>query len=90
MVNYRRRRGQAAKLQLKFVGPYAAVEVMPKHMYKIERTGQVFIQNEARLKPYWASRDAVGEAPPSLEPHRIDKGNLLLLAAMLMVHCNYI
>jgi len=29
MINYRRRRGQAAKLQPKFVGPYAVVEVMP-------------------------------------------------------------
>jgi len=70
MVNYRRLRGQAAKLQPKFVGPYAVVEVMPNHMYKIECSGQVSIQNEARLKPYWASPDAVGEAPPLLEPRR--------------------
>jgi len=71
MVNYRRRRGQAAKLQPKFVGPYAVVEVMPNHTYKIERSGQVSIQNEVCLKPYWASPDAVGEAPPSLlEPRR--------------------
>jgi len=64
MINYRRRRGQAAKLQPKFVGPYAVVEVMPNHTYKLERSGQVSIQNETRLKPYWASPDAVGEAPP--------------------------
>jgi len=64
MVNYRRRRGQAAKLQLKFVGPYAVVEVMPNHTYKIERSGQVSIQYEARLKLYWASPDAEGEALP--------------------------
>jgi len=31
MVNYRRRRGQAAKLQPKLVGPYAVVEVMSNH-----------------------------------------------------------
>jgi len=70
MVNYRRRRGQATKLQPKFVGPYAVVEVMPNHTYKIERSVQVFIQNEARLKPYWASPDAVGEASALLEPRR--------------------
>jgi len=71
MINYRRRRGQAAKLQPKFVGPYAVVEVMPNHTYKLERSGQVSIQNETRLKPYWASPDAVGEAPPLLlEPRR--------------------
>jgi len=64
MVSYRRHREQAAKLQPKFVGPYAVVEVMPNHTYKLERSGQVSIQNEARLKPYWASPDAVGEAPP--------------------------
>jgi len=71
MVNYRRCRGQAAKLQSKFVGPYAVVEVMPNHTYKLERSGQVSIQNETRLKPYWASLDAVGKAPPPLlEPRR--------------------
>jgi len=64
MVNYRRRRGQAAKLQPKVVGRYAVVEVMPNHTYKLERSGQVSIQNEARLKPYWASPGAAGVAPP--------------------------
>jgi len=70
IVNYRRCRGQAAKLQPKFVGPYAVVEVMPNHTYKLERSGQVSVQNEARLKPYWASPGAAGEAPPLLEPRR--------------------
>ena len=63
MVNYRRRRGQAAKLQPKFVGPYAVVEVMPNHTSRLERSGQISVQNEARLKPYWASPGAAGEAP---------------------------
>jgi len=71
MINYRRPRGQAAKFQPKFVGPYAVVEVMPNHMYKLERSGQVSIQNETRLKLYWASPDAVQEAPLLLfEPRR--------------------
>jgi len=70
VVNYRRRRRQAAKSQPKLVGPYAVVEVMPNRSYKLERSGQVSIQNEARLKPYWASLDAAGEAPPLLEPRR--------------------
>jgi len=64
VVNYRRRRRQAAKLQPKLVGPYAVVEVMPNHTYKLERSGQVSIQIEARLKSYWASLDAAGKAPP--------------------------
>jgi len=51
-------------LQPKFVGPYAVVEVMPNHTYKLERSGQVSVQNEARLKSYWASPGAAGEAPP--------------------------
>jgi len=62
--------GQAAKLQPKFVGPYAVVEVMPNHTYRLERLGQVSVQNEARLKPYWASPGATGEAPLLLEPRR--------------------
>jgi len=72
MVNYRRRRGQAAKLQPKFVGPYAVVEVMPNHTYKLERSGQVSVQNEARLKPYWASPGAAGEAPPIVGAQEAD------------------
>jgi len=67
MANYRRCCRQAAELQPKFVGPYAVVEVMPNHTYKLECSGQVSVQNETRLKSYWASPNAVGEAPPLLE-----------------------
>jgi len=70
IVNHRRRRGQAAKLQPKFMGPYVVVEAMPNHTYKIEHSGQVSFQNEARWKLYWASPDAVGEAPSLLKPRR--------------------
>jgi len=63
MVNHRWHCGQAAKLQPKFVGSYVVVKVMPNHTYKIECSGQVSIQNEARLKPCWASPDAVGDGP---------------------------
>jgi len=44
--------------------------VMSNHTYKVERSGQVSIQNEARLKPYWVSPDAAGQVPPLLEPTR--------------------
>jgi len=43
---------------------------MSNHTYKVEHSGQVSIQNEARLKPYWASLDAVKEAPPLIELRR--------------------
>jgi len=43
MVSYRRRRGQSAKLQPKFVGPYCVVEVLPNHTYRVERSGQVSV-----------------------------------------------
>jgi len=43
---------------------------MENHTYKVERPGQVSVQNEAHLKPYWASPDAAGQAPPLLEPAR--------------------
>jgi len=73
MVNYRRRRGQAAKVQPKFVGPYAVVEVMPNHTYRLERSGQISVQNEVCLKPYRASPGAAKDAPrppPLFEPRR--------------------
>jgi len=41
-----------AKLQAKFVGPYLVVEALPNHTYKVERSGQVSIQNEICLKLY--------------------------------------
>jgi len=66
MTSHHRRRGQAAKLQPKFVGPYCVIEVMPNHTYKVECSGQVSVQNEARLKPYRVSPDAAGQAPPLL------------------------
>jgi len=55
IANYCRRRGKAAKL----VGPYLVVKAMPNHTYKIERSRDVSIQNEACLKLYWASPDEV-------------------------------
>jgi len=51
MVSYRRQCGQSAKLQPKLVGPYCVVEVLPIHTYCVERSGQVSVQNEQRLKP---------------------------------------
>jgi len=70
MVNHRKGRGQAAKLQPKFVVPYVVIEAMPNHKYKLERSGQFSVQNEARLNPYWASPGAAGSAPQLLEPRR--------------------
>jgi len=70
MISHRWWRGQVANLQPKLVGPYCVTEVMPNHTYKLEGSGQVSIQNEARLKPYWASSDAAGLALPLLEPTR--------------------
>jgi len=70
MVSYRRRRRQLAKLRPKFVGLYCVVEVLPNHTYRVERSGQVSVQCEQRLKPYHASPDAVGQAPPLLESNR--------------------
>jgi len=68
MTSHRRRREQAAQLQPKFMSPYCMIEVMSYHTYKVERSGKVSIQNEARLKPYWASPDVAGQAPLLLEP----------------------
>jgi len=70
MVSYRRRRGQSAKFQPKFVGPYCVVEVLPNHTYRVEHSGQVSVQSEQRLKPYQASPNAARQAPPLLEPNR--------------------
>jgi len=46
------------------------VEVLPNHTYHVEHSGQVSVQSEQCLKPYHASPDAVGQAPPLLEPNR--------------------
>jgi len=70
MTSHRWRRIQAANLQPKFMGPYCVMELMPNHTYKVECSGQVSVQKEARLKPYWVSPDAARQAPPLLEPAR--------------------
>jgi len=44
--------------------------VLPNHTYRVEQFGQVSVQSEQCLKPYIASPDAVGQAPPLLEPNR--------------------
>jgi len=44
---------------------------MPNYTYKVEHSGQVSIQNVARLKSYWAIPDAAGQASLLLKPtHR--------------------
>jgi len=70
MLSYQRKRGQSAKLQPKFVGPYCILEVLANHTYRVECSGQISVQSEKHLKPYWASPGAVGQAPPLLEPAR--------------------
>jgi len=68
MVSYRRRPGQLAKLLPKFVRPYCVVEVLPNHSYRVECSGQISVQNEQRLKPYYGSPKAAGQATLLLEP----------------------
>jgi len=46
------------------------VEVLLNYTYRVERSGQVSVQSEQRLKPYHVSPDAVGQAPLLLEPNR--------------------
>lgn len=45
MANYDRRCRQTTKLQPKFAGPYLVVKALPNRTYKIERSGQMSIQN---------------------------------------------
>jgi len=74
MLSYWRKCGQPAKLQPKFVGPYCIIEVLPNHTYRVECSRQISVQSEKRLKPYWASPGAVGQALPLLEPARRPTG----------------
>jgi len=43
MISHHRWREQAAKSQLKFLGLYYVIEVMPNHTYKVERSCQVSV-----------------------------------------------
>jgi len=52
------------------MGPYCVTDVMLNDTYKVERSDQKSTQDEAPLKPYWASSDAAEQAPPPLEPTR--------------------
>ena len=67
MQNVRRRKGEAPKLQPKFVGPYEVVEAYRNHTYLLERLGQATVQNECRLKLYRPCIEKAGQAPGMLE-----------------------
>jgi len=69
MLSYRRKRGQSAKLQPKFVGPYCILEVLANHTYRVERSGQISVQSEKRLKPYWGSRTSTTAIRASTTPN---------------------
>ena len=62
MQNVRRRKGEAPKLQPKFVGPYEMVEAFQNHTYLLERLGQTTVQNECRLKLYRPCTERAGQA----------------------------
>ena len=68
LENKRRKKGDNPKLQPKFVGPYEVIEAYSNHTYGIERSGQVSLQNECRLKLFKPYIEAVGQAPAMLEP----------------------
>ncbi|XP_067930610.1 uncharacterized protein [Watersipora subatra] len=70
LVNKRRRRGENPKLQPKYVGPYTVTRCNPNRTYQVERQGQISVQNEERLKPYYACPEADGRAPATKEPSR--------------------
>jgi len=56
------------------MGPCRVVEVLPNYTCRVKHSGQTSVQtsvqSEQRLKLYHASPDAVGQAPPLLEPNR--------------------
>ena len=66
MQNIRRWKGEAPKLQPKFVGPYEVVEAFKNHTYLLERLGQTTVQNECRLKLYRPCTEKAGQAPGML------------------------
>ena len=70
LENRRKKRGDSAKLQSKFVGPYEVLAVFANHTYQIDRLGQQSIQSECRLKLYAPCIEPSGQAPASLEPRR--------------------
>jgi len=53
------------------MGPYAVAEVMPNHTYKLERSGQVSVQNEACLKSCWLAQERL-ERPPVVGAQEAD------------------
>ena len=70
LENKRRRKGDSAKLQPKFLGPYHIIQAFPNHTYLIERQGQRSTQNECRMKLYTSGSTLPGRAPGSQEPPR--------------------
>lgn len=57
LKSFFKKRGQSAKLHPKYVGPYTIVEVLPHHVYKMERNGRFSIQHEGRIRLHTERRD---------------------------------
>ena len=66
LQNKRKRKGDSHKWLQKFVGLYQIIEAYDNHTYKIERQGQSFVQNEARLTLYHYCTTEPGKATTSL------------------------
>ena len=70
LTNKGRRQGENPKLQAKFVGPYQVMKAWGNNSYLVEQQSQSSILREARLKPYHACPERLGQAPSTLEPRR--------------------
>ena len=51
-------------------GTVSGLKGWGNHTYLVERQGQSSIQSEARLKPYHACPEKLGQAPATLKPRR--------------------
>lgn len=50
LKSYYKKRGENAKLQPKYIGPYTIIELLPHHTYRMEKGGKRSVQHEARIK----------------------------------------
>jgi hypothetical protein len=73
LKSFFKRRGQSTKLQPKYIGPYTIVEVLPYHVYKMERAGKYSIQHEGRIRLHVESNQTTQQnsaSDPTLNRNR--------------------
>lgn len=57
LKSFYKKRGKSQKLLPKYIGPYVITEVLPHHVYRMEKGGKSSVQHEGRIRLHVENKD---------------------------------